>query len=236
MWRWNSSGLRFWWAKHASTRSKCSCNNITFANQNGEQETHERLRVFKKFLREKENKNFFNIIHLLLRRINFFTMYLYQPFYFYASKCIDLNDYWSTSKRELYDLEAVRSVSSRALTRGRFRLNERRSLLERKEPRSITSLQERRKSIDLRTEVAAPRPRDRRWIRSFRHRARVSPRHANYLGESIFSKVCVRTEVVSVYPILRHYMYKYNNISWHFSVWNGTLYHFITEIARTRCI
>lgn len=61
----------------------------------------------------------------------------------------------------------------------------------------------------------------------------VSPRHASYLEESIFSKVRVRTEVVwdSMFYLT---LYSYNNISWHFSVWNGVLYHFITEIAGTR--
>lgn len=51
---------------------------------------------------------------------------------------------------------------------------ERRSLPARKEPRSITPLHERRKSIDLRTEAAARRlGGNRQWIQSLRHRARA---------------------------------------------------------------
>lgn len=137
------------------------------ANKNTRKTQSFQGEVFK----EKENKNFFNIIHLPLRRINFFTMTHINPLTDMPQT--DPNDHWSASRRELYDLEAVRSVSSRTLNRGRFRTNERRSLSARKEPRSITPLHERRKSIDLGTEAAARKPRrNQRWIRSLRHRAR----------------------------------------------------------------
>lgn len=78
----------------------------------------------------------------------------------------------------LFDLSRVARLAeddSGRANEGRYRRG--------KHPRSITLLQERRKSIDLGTEAAARRlRRNRRWIRSLRHRARVSPRHASHLG------------------------------------------------------
>lgn len=159
-------------------------------------------------------KTFFSIIHLLLRHINFFMSRIN------LSTSVPQNVYDRKEsidplpgERELYDFEAVRSVSSRAFSRRRFRTSEGR-YRRGKNPRSITLLRERRKSIDLGTEAAARRlRRNRRWIRSLRHRARVSPRHASHLGESIFSKVRVRAEVVGGSVSYLTTLYKYNNIS-----------------------
>jgi len=185
--------------------------------------THERLgMVFKeKFLREKEKiKPFFNIIHLLLRRINFFTMSRIKlstsmPQNVRRSErsliCFQKRATWSWGR-------SICLKSRRLVEDDSGRTNERRSLPAWKEPRSITLLHERRKSIDLGTEAAARRERERRnrrWIRSLRHRARVSPRHASHIGESIFSKVRPRSAGV-VWGSVSYLaaLYKYNNILW----------------------